>query len=73
MDAVLVTIRLFKGNPASDRKLSLARGTPLRSILRDLGMFAEGTALWWDGEPVPSDFPIPGPGTRDIVSTFSGG
>jgi len=73
MDKVLVTVRMFRGSPAQDRKLSLARGTLLKSILKELGLFAEGTALWWDGEPVPSDFPVPGPGTLDIVSTFSGG
>jgi len=73
METVLVTVRLFKGSTAPDRRLSLAKGTPLKSVLKDLGLFTEGSALWWDGEPVPSDFPIPGPGTLDIVSTFSGG
>ncbi len=59
------------GHPETD--LSVKRGTSLRTLLPSLGLFVEGTALWWDGEPVPSDFPVTRNGRLEIVGTFSGG
>ena len=56
-----------------ETELAVQRGTSLRSLLRGLGLFVEGTALWWDGEPVPSDFPVTRSGRLEIVGTFSGG
>ena len=53
--------------------LSVRMGTTLRALLPALGLFVEGTALWWDGEPVPSDLPVTRNGTLEIVGTFSGG
>jgi sulfur carrier protein ThiS len=73
MDEVTVDVRLFGGSPSFSKRMSLPRGTSLRIILRQLDLYVEGCALWWEGEPVPSDFSIPGPGKLEIVRTFSGG
>ena len=55
------------------REVLVYTGTPARQLLKTLGVPVESCGLWWNGEPVPSDFPIPGEGTLEIVQTFSGG
>ncbi len=59
------------GRPETD--LAVPPGTSLRNLLPGLGLFVEGTALWWDGEPVPSDFRVTRSGRLEVVGTFSGG
>ena len=73
MVEVVVKVTIFGGSPPSTKEMSLPPGTPLRTILKELGLLVEGCALWWEGEPVPSDFKLPGAGTLEIVRTFSGG
>jgi sulfur carrier protein ThiS len=71
-----VEIRVVFGPGCGGRSaldLLVTRGTPLRALLPELGVFVEGTALWWDGEPVPSDFPVTQRGRLEVVGTFSGG
>lgn len=53
--------------------LRVALGTSLRTLLHQLGLPVEGSALWWNGEPVPSDTPVERSGELEVVSTFSGG
>jgi sulfur carrier protein ThiS len=59
--------------PVPPRTITVPRGSSLRDVLRQLSMPVEGSALWLDGEPVPSDRPVERSGELEIVSTFSGG
>lgn len=66
-------IQIKDGDRSPLRMVTLRRGARLRDLLTELNLHVEGCALWWEGEPVPSDFVPPGPGTLEIVHTFSGG
>ena len=71
-----VEVRLVFSSGFEGRKpttLSVSPGTPMKALLRTLGLPPEGTVLFWNGEPVPSDLPVPGPGDLEIVRSFSGG
>ncbi|HEV8050647.1 MAG TPA: MoaD/ThiS family protein [Thermoplasmata archaeon] len=48
-------------------------GTPVRTLLRELGHAAEGSAVLIDGVSVPLDTPIETPTRLVVVPTFSGG
>jgi sulfur carrier protein ThiS len=61
------------GDRARDEELEVPEGWTLRDILRKLSVPVEGCALWWNGEPVPSDLPVASAGELEVVPTFSGG
>lgn len=73
MDQGPLRILVKDGDRTPPRTIDLVRGAKLRDLLAQLGLHVEGCALWWEGEPVPSDFVPTGPGTLEIVHTFSGG
>ncbi len=73
IDALSIDVLILGGDRSPPRTVKLRRGAQLRELLIGLGYHAEGSAVWWNGEPVPMDFTPPGPGTLEIVSTFSGG
>jgi sulfur carrier protein ThiS len=45
----------------------------VRSALRSLGHFPEGSAVLLEDVPIPLDTPIDGPVRLVVVPTFSGG
>lgn len=66
----LLTHGVHPGLPVS---VAVAPGTSARALLHQLQLPVEGCGLWWEGEPVPSDFEFLADGTLEIVRTFSGG
>jgi sulfur carrier protein ThiS len=74
MEGVAVTIIFAATGTARPPVVrQVPTGTTLTELLRELGLPVEGSSLWWNGEPVPSDFPVDGPGRLEIARTFSGG
>ncbi len=74
--APTVEVRLIFASGFEGREptsVSVSPGSPLKALLQTLGLPPEGTVLFWNGEPVPSDLPVPGPGDLEIVRSFSGG
>ncbi len=72
--AVRISVKVHGGGvPAPLQEVSVPSGTLARDVVRGLGLFTEGCGLWWEGEPVPADFPLNSDGTLEIVRTFSGG
>lgn len=72
--ALVVTVRLSPARAnESVRACEVAPGTTVRSLLRSLHVAPEGSAVWWNGDPVPLDFVIVTSGEMEVVRTFSGG
>ncbi len=70
---VLVIIELTRGASVDRRELTVARGTPVRTVLRSIGQAPEGSAVLVDDTPIPLDTPVEGPTRLTVVATFSGG
>jgi sulfur carrier protein ThiS len=70
---VEVVVELVRANGTRRLVHRVSAGTPVRSLLRELGQAPEGSAVLVDGISVPLDTPIEGPLRLTIVSTFSGG
>ena len=71
--SVLVIIELTRGASVARHEVRVARGTPVRTLLRSLGQAPEGSAVLVDDTPIPLDTPIEGPTRLTVVPTFSGG
>ena len=73
-ETVEVRVRVTGGaGKVPSQTLRVEAGTSFRALLHLLGLPLEGSALWWEGEPVPSDARVPRGGELEVVSTFSGG
>jgi sulfur carrier protein ThiS len=70
---VPVVIELTRGGSVRRVELTVPIGTPVRTLLREVGQRAEGSAVLIDDTPVPLDTPVEGPVRLVVVPTFSGG
>jgi len=70
---VRVTIELTRAGAVVRHRRTVPVGTPVRSLLREFGQRAEGSAVLVEGTPVPLDTPLERPVTLVVVPTFSGG
>ncbi len=71
--SVVVVVELTRGASVDRRELTVARGTPVRTVLRSIGQAPEGSAVLVDDTPIPLDTPVEGPTRLTVVATFSGG
>lgn len=71
---VEVEISVARGTRQGPRQVvSVAPGTLVRAVVRQLGHSPEGCAVLQDGVAIPLDTPIERPVRLIVVPTFSGG
>jgi len=70
---VTVVLELTRAGSVDRRRVNVARGTPVRAVLRSIGQAAEGSAVLLDDTSIPLDTPIERSVRLVVVSTFSGG
>ena len=68
-----VVLELTRGGGTDLRSVRVPAGTRLRTVLKGLGLAAEGSAVLLDGVSVPLDLSIDRPLRLTVVPTFSGG
>ncbi len=72
-ERVAVVLEVTRGASVRRRRLHVAPGTLVRTVLRTAGCAPEGSAVLLDDTPVPLDLPIERPVRLVVVPTFSGG
>jgi sulfur carrier protein ThiS len=70
---VAVELEFVRGSGSVLRTVEVPAGTPIRAILRSLGVAAEGSAVFDHDRSIPLDTRLEGPRRLRVVSTFSGG
>ena len=70
---VEIVVELVRAGRSRQVVRSVPRGTRVRALLRELGEFAEGSAVLVDGRSIPLDSPLEVPVRLMVVPTFSGG
>jgi sulfur carrier protein ThiS len=68
-----LVVELTRASTVARRRLTVATGTTVKDVLRNLGEPPEGCAVMIDSVPVPLDTPLDRPTRLVVVSTFSGG
>ena len=68
-----VVLEVVRAGTVDLHEVRLAPGAPLRTALRRAGLPPEGSAVLYEGTPVPLDLPIERPARFTVVPTFSGG
>jgi sulfur carrier protein ThiS len=66
-------VEVTRAGRTTRHELSVTSGTLVRSVLREIGQRAEGSAALVDDTPIPLDTPISAPIRLVVVPTFSGG
>jgi sulfur carrier protein ThiS len=70
---VRVRLEFVRAGAPRVHERSVPRGTPLKALLRELGVAAEGCAAFRGEQPVPLDLPLESDEELTVLSTFSGG
>ena len=70
---VEVTFEIERGARVERRIVAVRNGSTVRSALRAIRMFGEGSAVLEEGRSVPLDTPITEARILTVVPTFSGG
>jgi sulfur carrier protein ThiS len=68
-----VVVEVARGGRSTVRTLSVAPGTLVRSVVREVGHAPEGSAVLRENVSIPLDTPIEQSCRLVVVPTFSGG
>ncbi len=71
--SVEVIVELVRGASVDRRVARVAADASVRTALRAVGLFGEGSAVLDGGRPLPLDTPVGAARTLTVVPTFSGG
>ncbi|MCI4353637.1 MAG: hypothetical protein L3K14_09725 [Thermoplasmata archaeon] len=68
-----IHLAVARAGRSDQHTVEVARGTPLRVVLRSIGQAVEGSAVLLGGRPVPLDLPLERNARFTVIPTFSGG
>jgi sulfur carrier protein ThiS len=70
---VCIRLEVTRAGRSDRHTVRVAKGTPLRVVLRSIGQAAEGSAVLSGDRPVPLDLPVEKNARFTVIPTFSGG